>query len=255
MRGAFPTGWRPESLARSVPPSFAGREDPPRTPPRRRFAPRRRAMDFLHSLLSGAVEDGRRRGRPSPRRRSAGRRARGPRRRNPNRSPPRGMASGCGSGGSLSSRPVRGAGRSCGRCNSARRPRSRPGRRSSLWIKRPAWGSVLEEMGNPVVRADAGRFPHRVAARIAGAIRSALSRGEGGPSPHPSPAALRAASAREGLSPQPGRVGCARSRYPARTRPAGRTGSRTPSPSAPRRPGGTLSSTRLSRRSPSSPAR
>ena len=32
MRGASPTGWRPESPARSVPPSFAGREDPPRTP-------------------------------------------------------------------------------------------------------------------------------------------------------------------------------------------------------------------------------
>ena len=67
--------------------------------------------------------------------------------------------------------------------------------------KRPAWESGLEEMGNPVVRADAGRFPHRVAARIACAIRSAVFRGEGGPSPHPSPAALRAASAREGPSP------------------------------------------------------
>ena len=52
MRGAFPTGWRPESLARSVPPSFAEREGPPRTPPRRRFAPRRRARDFLHSLVA-----------------------------------------------------------------------------------------------------------------------------------------------------------------------------------------------------------
>ena len=49
---------------------------------------------------------------------------------------------------------------------------------NSRWIKRPAWESVLEEMGNPVVRAGAGRFPHRVAARIACAIRSALfSRG------------------------------------------------------------------------------
>ena len=74
---------------------------------------------------------------------------------------------------------------------------------SSLRIERPAWESVLEEMGNPVVRADAGRFPHRMAARIARAIRSARFRGEGGPSPHPSPAALRAASAREGLSPPP----------------------------------------------------
>ena len=46
MRGAFPTGWRPGSLARSGPPAFAGREDPPRTPPRRRVAPRRRARDF-----------------------------------------------------------------------------------------------------------------------------------------------------------------------------------------------------------------
>ena len=52
-------------------------------------------------------------------------------------------------------------------------------------------------MGNPTVRADAGPFPHRMADRIAGAIRSAVFRGEGGPSP----AALRAASAREGLSP------------------------------------------------------
>ena len=59
-------------------------------------------------------------------------------------------------------------------------------------------------MGNSIVRADAGRFPHRMAARIACAIRSAAFRGEGGPSPHPSPAALRAASAHEGLSPQPG---------------------------------------------------
>ena len=58
---------------------------------------------------------------------------------------------------------------------------------SSLWTKRPAWESVLEEIGNPVVRADAGRFPHRMAARIAGAIRSAVFRGEGGPSPHPLP--------------------------------------------------------------------
>ena len=70
---------------------------------------------------------------------------------------------------------------------------------SSRWMRRPAGESVLEEMGNPVVRADAGRFPHRMAARIACAIRSAVFRGEGGPSP----AALRAASAREGLSPQP----------------------------------------------------
>ena len=68
---------------------------------------------------------------------------------------------------------------------------------NSLWTRRPAWESVLEEMGNPIVRAGAGRFPHRIAARIACAIRSALFRGEGGPSPHPSPAA------QEGLSAQP----------------------------------------------------
>ena len=76
----------------------------------------------------------------------------------------------------------------------------------SLWTRRPARESVLEAMGNPVVGADAGRFPHRMAARIAGAIRSAVFRGEGGPSPHPSPAALGAASAGEGLSPPPASV-------------------------------------------------
>ena len=54
-------------------------------------------------------------------------------------------------------------------------------------------------MGNPLVRADAGRFPHRMAAGIACAIRSARFRGEGGPSP----TALRAASAEERLSPPP----------------------------------------------------
>ncbi len=70
--------------------------------------------------------------------------------------------------------------------------------------KTPRMGIRLSKRwGTPVVRADAGRFPHRVAARIAGATRSARFRGEGGPSPHPSPAALRAASAREGLCPQP----------------------------------------------------
>ena len=58
-------------------------------------------------------------------------------------------------------------------------------------------------MGNFIVRADAGRFPHRVAVRIACAIRTAVFRGEGGPSPHPAPAALRAASVPGGLSPQP----------------------------------------------------
>ena len=78
----------------------------------------------------------------------------------------------------------------------------------SLWIERPAWDPSSKRWGTPVVRADAGRFPHRVAARIAGATRSAGFRGEGGPSPHPSPAALRAASAPEGLAPQPaGRPG------------------------------------------------
>ena len=39
--------------------------------------------------------------------------------------------------------------------------------------------------------------------RIASAIRPTVFRGEGEPSPHPSPAALRAASVPEGLSPQP----------------------------------------------------
>ncbi len=68
---------------------------------------------------------------------------------------------------------------------------------SSLWTRRPAWESVLEEMGNPIVRADAGRFPHPMGAGIACRFR-----GEG----ELSPAALRAASAREGLSPQPARV-------------------------------------------------
>ncbi len=66
-------------------------------------------------------------------------------------------------------------------------------------------------MGNPTVRADAGRFPHRVAARIARAIRSARFRGEGGPSP----AALRAASVPGGLSTQPSRTQHPRSRRAA----------------------------------------
>ncbi len=57
-------------------------------------------------------------------------------------------------------------------------------------------------MGNPVIRADGGRFPHRMAARIAWAIRSARFRGEGGSS----------AAAREGLSPQPAEAPPRRSR-------------------------------------------
>ena len=60
MPGAFPTGWRPESLARSVPPAFAGREDPPRW----RLAPRRRARDLLHSLLSPELAPPRARRQP-----------------------------------------------------------------------------------------------------------------------------------------------------------------------------------------------
>ncbi len=63
----------------------------------------------------------------------------------------------------------------------------------------PRGNPSSKEMGNPIVRTDARRFPHRMAARIAGAIRAARFRGEG----EPSPAAFRAASAREGLSPQP----------------------------------------------------
>ena len=51
MRGALPTGRRPESLPRFAPPSFAGRENPPHTPPRRRCAPRPCPGDFLHSLV------------------------------------------------------------------------------------------------------------------------------------------------------------------------------------------------------------
>ena len=125
MRGAFPTGWRPESLARSVPPAFAGREDPPRTPPRRRFAPRRRTRDFLHSRLTAGGQSAPH-GNPSPKRWGT---------------------------------------RSSGRMRGAFPTGWRPG-----------------SLARPVPPA---------------------FRGEGGPSPHPSPAALRAASAREGLSPQP----------------------------------------------------
>ena len=41
-----------------------------------------------------------------------------------------------------------------------------PGRHfTACGPERPAWESALEEMGNPIVRADAGRFPHRMAAR------------------------------------------------------------------------------------------
>ena len=57
-----------------------------------------------------------------------------------------------------------------------------------------------------------------VAFRIARAIRSALFRGEGEPSPHPSPAALRAASVPGGLSPKPARAGATRSRSAGRPR-------------------------------------
>ena len=119
--------------------------------------------------------------------------------------------------------------RTTGKRGRRARPSARRATVSGLWMKRPAWESVLEEMGNPIVRAGAGLpegefapgdtrvhrpggcgAPHRMAARIARATRSALFRGEGGPSPHPSPAALRAASAsqpaREGLSPQPVRA-------------------------------------------------
>ena len=56
MRGALPTGRWVESLPRFAPPSFAGRGNPPRTPPRRRSAPRRCPVDFRHSLR-GLLED------------------------------------------------------------------------------------------------------------------------------------------------------------------------------------------------------
>ena len=49
MRGTLPTGRWPESLPRFAPPSFAGRENPPRTPPRRRYAPCLCPGDFRHS--------------------------------------------------------------------------------------------------------------------------------------------------------------------------------------------------------------
>ena len=261
MRGAFPTGWRHESLPRSVPPAFAGRVDPPRTPPRRRFAPPRRTRDLLHRLSAGQQ----RHPVHSSRSGRAGSRTPEPRSSLSSRpSPWSGSSAGESSAqrvssdtpsippvrdarvrerqepwSSLSSRPSPWSGSSAGessapqrvssdtpsippvrdaRARERRNPgrRSRPGPRRGLdrpreevalvnsrWIKRPAWESVLEEMGNPIVRADAGRFPHRMAARIAPAIRSARFRGEGRPSPHPSPAARRAASAHEGLAPPP----------------------------------------------------
>ena len=60
--------------------------------------------------------------------------------------------------------------------------------------KSPRMGIRPRRDGEPHPPGGCGA-PHRMAARIASAIRSALFRGEGGPSPRPSPAALRAASA------------------------------------------------------------
>ena len=51
MRGTLPTGRWVESLPRFAPPSFAGRGNPPRTPPRRRCAPHLYPGDFHHRLL------------------------------------------------------------------------------------------------------------------------------------------------------------------------------------------------------------
>ena len=74
---------------------------------------------------------------------------------------------------------------------------------NSPWKKSPASAPLREGNRNPPRFGDAGHSSHGQAGRIASAIRPTVFRGEGGPSPHPSPAALRAASAREGLCPQP----------------------------------------------------
>ena len=83
-----------------------------------------------------------------------------------------------------------------------------------------------------------GALSPQVAARIACAIRSALSRGEGGPSPHPSPAALRTAStfstACRGRSPRRGGAPARGGRGPART--AARADRRSSPAGARRRP-------------------
>ena len=73
----------------------------------------------------------------------------------------------------------------------------------SPWKKSPASAPLREGNRNPPRFGDAGHSSHGQVRRIASAIRPTVSRGEGEPSPHPSPAALRAASVPEGLSPQP----------------------------------------------------
>ena len=66
---------------------------------------------------------------------------------------------------------------------------------SSPWEKSPASAPPLREGNrNPPRSGDAGHSSHRQVARIASAIRSTVFRGEGEPSPHSSPAALRAVS-------------------------------------------------------------
>ena len=51
-------------------------------------------------------------------------------------------------------------------------------------------------MLNPAVLARAGRFPHGVMVRIAERCAPSSFVGRGDPSPHPTPAALRAANQR-----------------------------------------------------------
>ena len=180
---------RPESLARSVPPSLAGRADPARTPPPRRCAPHRRTRDFLHRLT-----------RPADQVRRPGVPVGGPGRARQSRGPH------SGAGGRNRTADTRifspllyrlsyPGGNRVGRVSFAqdRQPVDRTPRmgirpRRDGEPRRPGAGGPLSPPdGGP----DRWRDPFR-----------RLSR-EGGPSPHPSPAALRAASVPGGLSPPP----------------------------------------------------
>ena len=87
--------------------------------------------------------------------------------------------------------------------------------RAARGKKRPASAPLREGNRNPPRFGDAGRSSHGQVGRIASAIRPTVFRGQGEPSPHPSPAALGAASVPGGLSPQPARPARRPGRDPA----------------------------------------